>query len=298
MMEIFNIESNDNTLFVTSQCNNRCLMCCQPPSLKKDIEICWNRNLEIIDKSPLGIRDIGISGGEPTLLGNKLPELIKVIRKKYPLTHLHILSNGRLFKDYTFAESVKEAAHSNITIGVPLHSDYEYDHDYIAGAKGAYQDTMYGLYNLYNCGIDIELRIVINKHNYIRLPQISEFVFKNLPFVTWVAFMAMEDIGYCIKNRKLIWAEPSEYANELEKAVVNLSDWGVDVSIYNIPLCLLNDRIKPFAQQSISDWKTQFIPLCEQCKLKKQCCGLFATAKHVYNGLTPFTDKEELDQLT
>ena len=290
-MEMFNIESNDNTLFVTSQCNNRCLMCCQPPSLKNDIEICWNRNLEIIDKSPLEISDIGISGGEPTLLGNKLPELIKIIRKKYPFAHIHILSNGRLFKDYVFAESVKEAAYSNITVGIPLHSDYEYDHDYIAGVKGAYQDTMYGLYNLYNCGINIELRIVINKQNYMRLPQMADFVFKNLPFVTWVAFMAMEDIGYCIKNRDLVWVEPSEFANELEKAVVNLSEWNVDVSIYNIPLCLLNDCVRPFAQQSISDWKIQFKPICNDCELKKQCCGLFATAKHVYNGLTPICNK-------
>ena len=287
MIEFFRIESNDNTLFVTSQCNNRCLMCCQPPSTKDDFELCFKNNLEIIENSPLGISDIGISGGEPTLLGNKLPELIKVIRNKYPLAHIHILSNGRLFKDYALAESVKEAAHSNITIGVPLHSDYENDHDYIAGAKGAYQDTMYGLYNLYNCGIDIELRIVINKQNYIRLPQISEFIFKNLPFVTWVAFMAMEDTGYCIKNRDLIWCEPTEYANELEKAVINLSEWNVDVSIYNIPLCLLNERIKSFAHQSISDWKTSFLPICDQCLKMSQCCGIFATSKVLFKGLKP-----------
>ena len=287
MIDVFRIESNDNTLFVTSQCNNRCLMCCQPPSTKDDFELCFKNNLEIIENSPLGISDIGISGGEPTLLGNKLPELIKVIRNKYQLAHIHILSNGRLFKDYVFAESVKEAAHSNITIGVPLHSDYENDHDYIAGAKGAYQDTMYGLYNLYNCGIDIELRIVINKQNYIRLPQISEFIFKNLPFVTWVAFMAMEDTGYCIKNRDLIWCEPTEYANELEKAVINLSEWNIDVSIYNIPLCLLNERIKSFAHQSISDWKTSFLPICDQCLNKSQCCGIFATSKVLFKGLKP-----------
>lgn len=285
MIDVFNIESNDNTLFVTSQCNNRCLMCCQPPSLKNDIESCFNRNIEIIKNSPQGISDIGISGGEPTLLGDKLPELIKIIRKKYPYVHIHILSNGRLFKDYTLAESVKNAAQTNITIGVPLHSDYENDHDYIAGVKGSFQETMYGLYNLYNCGIDIELRIVINKQNYIRLPQISEFIFKNLPFVSWVAFMAMEETGYCIKNRDIIWCEPLEYAKELEKAVVNLSEWNIDVSIYNIPLCLLNNRIKTFAQQSISDWKTKYISVCDNCLVKNQCCGLFSTSMNIYNGI-------------
>lgn len=287
MIDVFRIESNDNTLFVTSQCNNRCLMCCQPPSTKDDFELCFKNNIEIIENSPLGISDIGISGGEPTLLGNKLPELIKVIRNKYPLAHIHILSNGRLFKDYNLAKSVKEAAVSNVTVGVPLHSDYENDHDYIAGIQGAYQETLYGLYNLYNCGIDIELRVVINKQNYIRLPQISEFIFKNLPFVSWVAFMAMENTGYCIKNRDLIWCEPLEYANELEKAVIELSEWNIDVSIYNIPLCLLNERIKSYAQQSISDWKTSFLPFCDNCLKKSQCCGMFATSKILFKGLKP-----------
>ena len=287
MIDVFRIESNDNTLFVTSQCNNRCLMCCEPPSTKDDFELCFKNNIEIIENSPLGISDIGISGGEPTLLGNKLPELIKVIRNKYPLAHIHILSNGRLFKDYNLAKSVKEAAVSNVTVGVPLHSDYENDHDYIAGIQGAYQETLYGLYNLYNCGIDIELRVVINKQNYIRLPQISEFIFKNLPFVSWVAFMAMENTGYCIKNRDLIWCEPLEYANELEKAVIELSEWNIDVSIYNIPLCLLNERIKSYAQQSISDWKTSFLPFCDNCLKKSQCCGMFATSKILFKGLKP-----------
>lgn len=287
MIDVFKIESNDNTLFVTSQCNNRCLMCCQPPIKTDDIDLCFSRNVEIIENSPIGITDIGISGGEPTLLGDKLPELIKIIRRKYADAHIHVLSNGRLFKEHTLVKSIKDAAVSNITVGVPLHSDYEKDHDIIAGIRGAYQETLYGLYNLYNYGIDIELRIVINKLNFTRLHQISEFIFKNLPFVSWVAFMAMEDTGYCIKNRDLIWCEPMEYANELEKAVMNLSSWNIDVSIYNIPLCLLNESIKQFARKSISDWKTSFLSCCDKCVNKSLCCGLFTTSMTPFKGIKP-----------
>lgn len=285
MIDVFKIESNDNTLFVTSQCNNRCLMCCQPPIKTDDIDLCFSRNIEIIENSPIGIKDIGISGGEPTLLGDKLPELIKIIRRKYADAHIHVLSNGRLFKEHTLVKSIKDAAVSNITVGVPLHSDYENDHDIIAGIRGAFQETLYGLYNLYNYGIDIELRIVINKLNFTRLHQISEFIFKNLPFVSWVAFMAMEDTGYCIKNRDLIWCEPLEYANELEKAVMSLSSWNIDVSIYNIPLCLLNESIKPFASKSISDWKTSFLSCCDKCVNKSLCCGLFTTSRTPFKGI-------------
>ncbi len=153
MIDVFKIESNDNTLFVTSQCNNRCLMCCQPPIKTDDIDLCFSRNVEIIENSPIGITDIGISGGEPTLLGDKLPELIKIIRGKYADAHIHVLSNGRLFKEHTLVKSIKDAAVSNITVGVPLHSDYEKDHDMIAGIRGAYQETLYGLYNLYKVSL-------------------------------------------------------------------------------------------------------------------------------------------------
>ena len=168
MIDVFKIESNDNTLFVTSQCNNRCLMCCQPPIKTDDIDLCFSRNVEIIENSPIGIKDIGISGGEPTLLGDKLPELIKIIRRKYADAHIHVLSNGRLFKEHTLVKSIIDAAVSNITVGVPLHSDYENDHDIIAGIRGAYQETLYGLYNLYNYTVVNSNLLIVYKDNKIK----------------------------------------------------------------------------------------------------------------------------------
>lgn len=287
MIEHFNIESNDNTFFVTSQCNNRCLMCCQPPMPNDDIDYNLERNLKILDSAPLGLSEIGISGGEPTLMGDKLPCFISRIREKFPVANIHILSNGRAFKDREYAMSIKLAAGDNLTIGVPLHSDYEVDHDRIAGVHGAYEETLLGLYNLFSCGIDIELRVVINRLNHGRLYQISEFIFKNLPFVSSVAFMSMEDIGYTIKNRAEIWSEPAEYSDELTKAVINLAEWNVDVSVYNVPLCLLNTSIWKYARRSISDWKTKYQPECNKCNMKEECCGLFATSRHIYKGLRP-----------
>lgn len=281
----FHIDSNDNTFFVTSKCNNRCLMCCQPPTIVDDIDMNLERNLAILDDAPVGISDIGISGGEPTLMGDKLPFFIHKIRNKYPQAHIHILSNGRAFQNYDYTLTIKEAGGENLTVGIPLHSDYEKDHDLIAGANRAYEETMRGLYNLYNCGINIELRVVINKLNYKRLFQISEFIFKNLPFVSCVAFMSMEDIGYTIKNREIIWCEPIDYAEELAKAVLNLAEWNVDVSIYNVPLCLLRNSVWEYARKSISYWKNKYVSCCDGCAVKERCCGLFATSKHIYNGI-------------
>lgn len=285
MKNEFDIKSNDNTLFTTSQCNNNCIMCCQPPTKDDDIEELFHRNVEIIKSSPKELPVIGISGGEPTLLGERLIDLVKIICQELPNTQIHLLSNGRNFKDYTYAHKIIHECKDKLTIGIPLHSDYHKDHDIIAGAKNAYYETITGMFNLASYGANIELRIVINKLNYQRLPQIAEFIHKNLPFVRWTAFMGMEHTGYAEKNDNSVWIEPIEYTQQLVEATKILAQWNMDISIYNIPLCLLPKEIHEYACRSISDWKVTYTNTCTTCKLKEQCCGLFETSKRTYKGL-------------
>ena len=207
----FDINSNDNTLFVTEQCNNHCLMCCQPPKRIEDIERLFKENIHIVRTAPKELKVIGISGGEPTLLGDRLFDLIEEIRLQLPDTDIHLLSNGRAFSNPAYTHKLREVAGDHICIGVPLHSDYPGDHDLIAGARGAYTETILGLYTLASENISIELRVVINRLNYSRLPIMSEFVNKNIPFVEWVAFMGMEKTGLAVRNNNKIWIEPQEY---------------------------------------------------------------------------------------
>lgn len=283
----FRIDSNDNTLFTTARCNNNCIMCCQPPLNNDNIEELFEQNIAIISRAPKDIPVVGISGGEPTLLGDRLIELIRHIRATLPDADIHMLSNGRNFKDIEFAKNVCEAAGGKLFVGVPLHSDYYRDHDIIAGAKEAYNETMAGIFNLSALGAVIELRIVINKLNYMRLPQMAKFIHKNLPFVGWTAFMAMEHIGHAVSNERNIWVEPIEYASQLTEAVQILAQWRKEVAVYNVPLCLIPESIHCFAQKSISDWKNKYLPICDQCTLKSKCCGLFATSQKPFKGLNP-----------
>ncbi len=183
------IYSNDNSLFVTAQCNNRCLMCSQPPLNRNDIDLLFEKNLAILESAPPDLKDIGITGGEPTLLGNKLFDLIERVKTKLPDAQIHILSNGRVFANRNYVKLLAEVGKDNLLMGIPLHSDYIHDHDYIAQANGAYNETMKGLYHLADFGVKIELRIVINKVNYQRLPQLSNFIYKNLPFVSYISFI-------------------------------------------------------------------------------------------------------------
>lgn len=282
MRKGFNIESNDNALFVTEQCNNNCLMCCQPPKKDDDIEILYRNNIHLLHSAPKELKVLGITGGEPTLLGEKLVELLTEARNCLPNTAFQLLSNGRGFRDAEYTHRVAQAAGEDFFVGIPLHSDYLKDHDTIAGSKHAFEETMYGMCNLASEGVEIELRVVINAMNYKRLPQMSEFIFKNLPFVSWVAFMGMERIGYAVKNETSIWIEPVEYVSYLKEAVEVLDSWGMAVAIYNIPLCLMPKGCWPFAKRSISDWKTKYSEKCNNCVVKELCCGLFSTSVKEY----------------
>ena len=290
MRNEFDINSNDNTLFVTEQCNNHCIMCCQPPKRIDDIDRLFQKNMRLVRKAPKELKVLGISGGEPTLLGSKLFELLAQIRHSLPDTSIHLLSNGRAFADWEFAHRLKTVAGDKVCVGIPFHSDYPGDHDLIAGAKGAYEETMLGLYSLASEGIEIELRVVINRLNYSRLPLMSEFISKNLPFVNWVAFMGMEKTGLAVRNLNKVWIEPCEYIRELTEAVQRLYDWDIDTAIYNIPLCLLPKAFHQFAEQSISDWKVKYQACCEECVIRHECCGSFATSSDPFMGLKPFVN--------
>lgn len=287
MRDYFDIKSNDNALFTTAMCNNNCIMCCQPPLKKKDIDYLWKKNVQLIDSAPKELPSIGITGGEPTLLGYRFFELIKYIRDKLPETDIHILSNGRSFSDKSFTADLEKIGTEKILFGIPLHSDNQLDHDYIAGVKGAYEETLKGLYNLARYSFDIELRVVITKLNYRRLPKIAQFIYKNLPFVNYISMMGLEYTGYTIKNADEVWIDPIDIHKELYEALRYLDLVGMDVSIFNYSHCVLPESLWSYARKSISDWKVKYEPCCDQCKMKSSCCGLFVTSKKQSNNIHP-----------
>ena len=230
MRDTIDINSNDNALFITSQCNNRCVMCCQPPLLRNDLDGYFQKNMALIDSAPRELRSLGITGGEPTLLGDRLFELLRHVRTKLPETEIHLLTNGRAFADKEYARKLAECGEKKILLGIPLHADSAGDHDTITQVKGSFEETMLGLYNLGRYDIGIELRVVITKMNYRRLPKLPDFIYRNLPFVEFISLMGLEYTGYTIKNREAVWIDPMDYQAELTQAVLELRDWRMDVS--------------------------------------------------------------------
>ena len=273
---LYRLNSPHNTLFFTERCNSRCLMCSQPPRAVDDGYLVQ----EILAAIPLmsgSTREICITGGEPTLLGEKFFEVIEATKQWLPETALHILSNGRLFS-LGFAQRIAAIGHPDLMIGIPLYSDVASKHDFVVQAKGAFDETVRGLLNLGRCMQKVEIRFVIHNQTFGRLPQTARFIARNLPFVQQVALMGLEMTGFTKTNLEALWIDSVNYQSQLLAAVKELDQLHIDVMIYNHQLCLIPRELWRFTHKSISDWKNIYLPECQQCVVKEKCGGFFASA--------------------
>lgn len=278
---LFRASSGSNSLFVTEQCNSHCLMCSQPPRSVDDIDRFYAQNARAIRLLPDSLGVLGITGGEPTLLGKKLASMLELLRECLPATQIEILSNARLLAHDSFATSIAQASSERVLFSVPLYSDSAPRHDYVVQASGAFAETIDGLFNLASKGVRVEVRVVLHRQTAPRLPGIARFVQMNLPFVEHVAFMGLEVTGLARANLDSLWCEPAEYMELLEDAVYHLSDLGRRTSVYNLPRCLVAPQLWGFLRDSISDWKKEFLPACDACSQRSECGGVFGTSSRL-----------------
>jgi His-Xaa-Ser system radical SAM maturase HxsC len=277
---LYERESSHNVLFVTEQCNCSCLMCPQPTTkVKSDLTDSVLELVKLIDPST---QTLGITGGEPTLLGDNFLRVVKCCKEYLPNTAIQVLSNGIRFSDFDFAKAFVLVGHPNIQIGIPLYSDIDTIHNHIVQANGFFE-TIKGMQNLALFSQNIEIRTVINALNYKRLPQIAEFIYRNFPFVVHIAFMGMETRELAMKNLEQLWIDPYDYGSYLEEAVEILTLRKMHVSIYNHQLCILSKLLWPYARKSISTWKNVYIEVCESCTQKQFCGGFFASGQDVHS---------------
>jgi len=223
--------------------------------------------------------ELGITGGEPTLMGNLFFDLLNQIKTELPETEIHCLTNGRTFASTRSANELGKLNMHRLMLGIPLYSDYAQSHDYVVQAKGAFEQTMLGLYNLAANEVRIEIRIVLHKQTIPRLGKLARYIYKNLPFVEHIAFMGLEYQGYTPHNIDKLWIDPVDYMVQLGDAVNYLSSKDMNVSIYNSQLCLMPEELWSFSRKSISDWKNIYLDDCKKCSVLEACGGLFASGQ-------------------
>ncbi|MDK1703111.1 His-Xaa-Ser system radical SAM maturase HxsC [Serratia rubidaea] len=275
---ILSRRANHNTVLVTERCNNNCLFCSQPPKFADDSGLLIQSALAIAAFDFDGL--IGVSGGEPLVYGDDFLDFLHFIVENSPKTSLHVLTNGRQFSDLAYARKVKRISDDlNITFGIPLYSSTATIHDKLVGSSGAYSETVRGLINAGNLGINIELRIIPTKQNVAELPNLVEYVNRVFSNVTQISVMGLEPIGWARKN----WDEISIDNHMLMDSFRRLKDIvnrvNIPLVLFNYTKCQLPKYLWEFSVQSISDWKNYYPIECEKCSVKSSCAGYFSSSK-------------------
>lgn len=261
---LFRIENRELTFFLTSKCNQHCIMCPQKLDIDSpDNDLILQRVIDNLDYDVLD--GICFTGGESIL---KMKFIEQVVKKAPERIFITILTNGTIMPNVEILKSPR------VKLCVPLYASYDELHNKMTGVQSFYK-VIENLIKISQYETLIELRFVMTSLNWQCLEEYARFVWRNLPFIQDVAFMGMELTAEALKNKDELWINPKEYIDALQKAVSYLDSCDVTAWIYNLPLCLFDEPYRKFVVKSISPWKVRYVTTCDKCKMKSDCGGMF-----------------------
>lgn len=270
----------DRTLYTTGLCNSNCIMCPYSERFRLNSQLeslnLLNRFIELMDPQA---EYICITGGEPTLLKDGFLDLVEHVNSHFASPILHILTNGRTFSYKSFFEAYRRRRPYQTLLGIPLHAAEASLHDAITQTPGSFHETRRGVDNLYNAGERIEIRVVTSKLNYKDLASLSHMIAERYPYCQHVCFMGLEMMGNAMINRKEVWCNYDTLWPYIREACEILVAAGVNIQLYNYPLCVINQSLQPLYHRSITPSKIEYLPECDSCSRKRECGGFFRTTK-------------------
>jgi His-Xaa-Ser system radical SAM maturase HxsC len=269
------LSDQHHSLLLTNRCNSYCLMCSQPPTPQDDSWLV-DEALDVVRHMSESPVVLGLSGGEPLLLGQRLRQVLDGIADYHSTTAIEVLTNGRLLGDPGVAQPLLEGLKPSTTWLVPLYGHADFVHDFVVQSPGAFEQTIAGLLALQERKQAIQLRVVLIRPTLQVLPELCAFIGRNLPFVREVALIAAEPIGFALANRDLCEVDLGDWEGALRQAARVLRRHSVPFLFMNTPHCALPRDLWPHAHRSISDWKNVYDGECAGCSVRSQCSGLFA----------------------
>ena len=280
--ELFASESDSNSLVITPKCNSNCIMCPIPEAVRRTgITSPTRELLEIIRYLPRTAKHITITGGEPTLIGEGFFDILRAFQYDFDTTAFQLLTNGRVFSDFEYTTKFVDCIPEILEIGIPVYGFDATSHDSITRTPNSFVQTVAGIKNLlyYNC--NVEIRIVLTKMLIDNMNEIVDFLIEKLSEVNIVTIMGLEMTGNAAKNKELVWAPYDELFKKSRTAINKLASHGIDVRLYNFPLCMISEKYWGIANKSISGYKIRYSDECAECDVREICGGVFGSTKTI-----------------
>lgn len=271
IQRIIRSRSRHNTLLITEQCDQLCVMCSQPP---KDGHVdLFDEYQQALLLSPENAM-IGISGGEPLLHKDRLFAMLLTIKDRRPDLRFHVLTNAQHFQRSDMGV-VEQLGPDRVQWGIPLYAAESGLHDQIVVKQGAFATLQKSLAMLGQNGARIELRTVLLKSNVNELEALAFYIARHLPFIDFWAIMQLENIGFGRMNWDREFFDHSATFLPIGSAVDTAAAFGTRARLYNFPFCTVPKHYQDLAVTSISDWKNKYLATCDGCSAMGRCAGFF-----------------------
>ncbi|MBO6937745.1 MAG: radical SAM protein [Deltaproteobacteria bacterium] len=186
---------------LTMACNERCPFCNVPmedyperhtPEAELDAAV--------TRFAAEGEKTLTISGGEPTLLRDRLLALARRARAA-GIELIEVQTNATLI-DVAYATDLAEAGVTSAFVS--LLSDLPELHDELAGLAGAFEPCLTGIDALLDAGIRVALNPVVAASTQARLPDYVDFVARRLPRVRSISVSAVQPHGRASSRPELL----------------------------------------------------------------------------------------------
>lgn len=263
--------SPHNSLLVTEQCDQLCVMCSQPPKKTHD------DRFDLLEAACLMAEPeatIGITGGEPTLHIDKLLMMVERVLGVRPDLSFHVLTNAQHF-GREHVSRLRRPEYSKIVWGIPLYSADPVTHDTTVCKVGAYERLLESFDHLLLAGARIELRTVLTQATTARLTGLAHLVSRELSHIEQWSLMGLENIGFARNRWTELYRDLRGDFEPVGEACDIATLRGVRVRLFNTPLCHIPTEFHHLAVASISDWKQRFAPACSPCSARARCSGFF-----------------------
>ena len=228
---------NFNVAWLTTNrtCNNHCNWCYAKNSLANTTIMDFSKAKIAVDElKRRGVKKIILIGGEPTIY-NHFFEIISYIHQRN--IKVRVASNGRMFKDISFAEKAKAAGLDGVNISIKATDEESY---YANTNAYGLKEMLEGYHNLKNVGVKTSVSYVVVSDNQNEFDKLICFLEKenissiSIQFVKPVLsldkkehIMSLDDMG---KFVEYIYRRMEE---------TNIK-YGIEISF---PICLINETI-------------------------------------------------------
>jgi radical SAM protein with 4Fe4S-binding SPASM domain len=231
---------------LTYRCNNRCFFCyASAPDRGREVpEMTTVEVKAVLDK----IRDqaqvpmVSFTGGEPTLRPD-LPELIAHAKSLGMWANL--ITNGVRCADPDFVAQLAEVELNSAQVS--LEAGDAAVHDAVVDHRGAFEQTVAGVHNLRAAGIRTHTNTTINARNRDVLPELIDFVARELGS-EYLSMNMVIRTGGAVGVPDVSYSEIGQLALSLK---ARAEEQGIRFVWYSpVPYCLFNPAAHGLGGQS------------------------------------------------